>query len=117
MGVGLLLGSASVGYQTSLPDLALMGAVTGAALGIGQALALPRLTHRRWVWAVTMPALWSLGWTVTTLAGIDVNEQFTIFGVSGAFAYSALSGLLLHRLLPVRGATTPPALLHAEATA
>jgi hypothetical protein len=36
---------------------------------------------------------------VTTLAGIDVEKQYTLFGSSGAIAFSALSGLLLHRLL------------------
>ena len=49
----------------------------------------------------------ALAWTVTTLAGIAVDEQFTIFGVSGAFTVSALSGLLLHQLLPHRAAGVP----------
>ena len=47
-----------------------------------------------------MPALWALGWTATTLGGIAVDEQFTVFGAYGAITFSALSGLLLHRLLP-----------------
>jgi hypothetical protein len=46
-----------------------------------------------------MPPLWALGWTVTTLAGIPVEEQVTIFGASGAVTFSALSGLLLYGLL------------------
>ncbi len=49
-----------------------------------------------------MPALWALGWTVTTLGQIHVEEQFTIFGAYGALTFSALSGLLLHSLLPYR---------------
>jgi hypothetical protein len=102
MGVGLLLGAALVGYRTSLADLALMGAVTGIPLGIAQALALPRRTHLRWVWAAAMPVMWALGWIVTTVGGIDVDQQFTNFGAYGAITFSALSGLLLHRLLPYR---------------
>src|SRR5690349_15639317 len=66
MGLGLLLGAASVGYHTSLAELALTGALTGLVLGIAQAVALPRETRRRWVWAAAMPALWALGWTATT---------------------------------------------------
>jgi hypothetical protein len=100
MGAGLLLGSWVVDYQTSLADLALMGALTGLVLGAAQALALPPDTALRWSWAVAMPALWALGWVVTTLAGIHVEDQFTIVGVSGALTFSALSGLLLHQLLP-----------------
>jgi drug/metabolite transporter (DMT)-like permease len=103
MGAGLLLGAWTVGYGTSLADLALMGALTGLVLGPAQALALPRRTAHRWVWAVTMPTLWALGWSVTTLGGIHVEEQFTNYGLYGALTFTALAGLLLHRLLPYRG--------------
>lgn len=104
MGLGLLLGAAVVDYGTSLPDLALMGALTGLVLGPAQALALPREARPRWAWAAALPALWALGWTTTTLGGIAVDEQFTVFGAYGAITFSALSGLLLQRLLPVRAA-------------
>jgi hypothetical protein len=57
MGLGLLLGAVTVGYDTSLADLALMGALTGLVLGPAQALALPRGTRSRWAWAAAMPAL------------------------------------------------------------
>jgi hypothetical protein len=96
----LLLGAATVGFGTSLADLALMGALTGLVLGPAQALALPRAARPRWVWAAAMPALWALGWTATTLGGIAVDSQFTVFGAYGAIAVSALSGLLLLLLLP-----------------
>jgi hypothetical protein len=100
MGVGLLAGAAVVGYDTSPPDLALMGAITGVALGVAQAAALPLGTRSRWVWAVAMPFLWALGWSVTTLIGYEVDKQVTIYGASGALAFCALSGLLLIFLLP-----------------
>ena len=101
MGLGLLLGGTVVGFRTSLADLAVMGALTGVVLGVAQTLALPVQTRRRWWWAVAMPLLWAVGWTITALAGIPVEEQLTIFGASGAVTFSALSGLLLNRLLPV----------------
>lgn len=104
MGVGLLLGAITVGYRTSLADLALMGALTGLVLGPAQALALPRATRMRWLWPAAMPALWALGWSATTLGGIAVDEQFTIFGAYGAITFSALSGLLLLPLLPTHHA-------------
>jgi hypothetical protein len=107
MSAGLLLGAAAVGYRTSLRELALMGALNGLILGIAQALALPRRAHLRWVWAAAMPALWALGWTVTTLFMIRVEEQFIVFGASGALVFTALAGLLLHKLLPYPPAVRP----------
>lgn len=81
--LGLLAGSAVVGYDTTLPALAVQGLITGALLGIAQALALPR-TARRALWAAGVTLLWSLGWVVTTLFGIDVERQYAVFGASGA---------------------------------
>lgn len=104
VGLGLLLGAGVVGYRTSLPDLALMGVLTGAVLGPAQAWALPPGTRARWTWVAAMPVLWAAGWTATTLAGVTVDQQFTVFGAVGALTFSALSGLLLLAVLPARPA-------------
>ena len=100
LAVGLPVGAHLVGYGTSLRDLAVMGAITGAVLGPAQAMALPRRARHRWVWAAAMPALWATGWAVTTSAGIAVTDHFTTFGASGAITVTALLGILLHLLLP-----------------
>ncbi len=100
MSVGLLLGAAAVGYRTGLADLALMGFLTGLPLGVAQALALPPGSRSRWSWAAVMPALWALGWTLSTAIGVDVDAQYTVFGAIGAVTVSALAGLLLQGLLP-----------------
>lgn len=100
LGLGLLLGSTVVDYRTSLPELALMGALTGLVLGTAQAIALPRRARHRWLWALGVAALWALAWTLTALVGVSVDAQYTNFGVIGAAVFTALSGLLLHLLLP-----------------
>jgi hypothetical protein len=65
-----------------------------------------------------MPVVWALGWAAITLIGVNVDEQFTVVGLSGALTVSALSGLLLHQLLPYRtGAGPRPAGTPIEATA
>jgi hypothetical protein len=102
MGAGLLLGAVAVDYETSLSALVTMGALTGLLLGPAQAVALPSRTRLRWVWAAAVPVLWALGWTATTLGGISVENQFTVFGAYGAVTFMALSGVLLHYLLPVQ---------------
>lgn len=105
MGVGLLLGSTVVNYQTTLAELALMGAITGLVLGSAQTLALPSRARRRWLWAVGVAMLWALGWTLTILTGVNVEAQITNFGIVGAVTVTALSGLLLHLLLPFHPAS------------
>jgi hypothetical protein len=109
MAIGLPAGAHLVGYGTSLRDLAITGAVTGAVLGPAQALALPRRAHHRWAWAAAMPALWAAGWSITTSAGIAVTEQFTTFGASGAITVTALLGILLHLVLPPTSTLVAPA--------
>ncbi len=105
MSIGLGVGAWAVGYGTSLGELALMGAITGIPLGAAQAYLLRDRLANAWVWAAAMPLLWALGWTVTTVGGIDVDQQFAVFGLYGAITFMALSGVLLDRL---RAATSPP---------
>ena len=114
MGLGLLLGAVAVGYRTGLGDLAVQGALTGLVLGPAQALALPGDTgrRRRVLWAVAAPALWALGWTATTLGGIDVESRYTVFGAYGALTYSALAGLLLIVVLPRTSADSKSDAVH-----
>jgi hypothetical protein len=105
MSIGLGVGAWAVGYGTSLGELALMGFITGIPLGVAQAYLLRDRLANAWVWAAAMPLLWALGWTVTTAGGIDVDQQFAVFGLYGAITFMALSGVLLDRL---RAATSPP---------
>jgi uncharacterized membrane protein len=104
MGIGLAIGAWVVGYGTSLGELVLMGAITGIPLGAAQAYLLRDRLANAWVWAAAVPLLWALGWTVSTFIGVSVDNQFAVFGASGAITFMALSGVLLDRL---RAATTP----------
>jgi hypothetical protein len=47
-----------------------------------------------------MPVLFALGWCATSVAGIGVEDQFTVFGAVGASVYTLLSGVLLARVGP-----------------
>ena len=98
MGVGLLAGAWVVGHDTSVGELAVMGAITGVPLGAAQAFLLRGRVARPWAWAAAMPPLWALGWTVTAAAGVGVDSQYAVFGAFGAITVMALSGVLLDRL-------------------
>jgi len=106
--VGLTAGAALVGYDTDLGALALMGLVTGAALGAAQGLVLAREGPRGLAvpWGLAMPVLFALGWSVASVTGIGVDDQFTVFGAGGALLFMLLSGLLLARFTPARAQVT-----------
>jgi hypothetical protein len=95
LAVGLTIGAVVVGYETTTSQLAIMGAISGAFVGVAQGLLLRERFPRWYVWMAAMPVLWTLGWLVTDAWGIDVAKQFTVFGASGALVFGILSGLLL----------------------
>ena len=93
--VGLGVGAAVVGYQTTLTALVVQGAVTGFAVGAAQALVLaPRLGRVALAWPAALTVIWAVGWAVTYAFGIQVEEQFTVFGSSGAVVVTALTAAL-----------------------
>jgi len=92
---GLAIGATLVGFGTSLAALAVQGAVCGLVLGAAQAAVLrPGLGRIAWAWPAVLAAVWALGWAVTYAAGIAVDEQFTVFGASGAIVVTALTVVL-----------------------
>ena len=101
-GLGLMAGAAVVGYATDLGSLAAMGLISGLVLGAAQGFALAEQGQRRLAlgWGLAMPVLLALGWVASTLIGVDVDQQFTVFGAMGAIVFMLLSGLLLARLSP-----------------
>jgi hypothetical protein len=100
MAVGLVAGAALVDYGIDRGDLALMGAVNGAAVGVVQTLVLAR--HRipgAFWWAVANPPAWALGWFVSSyVISRNIDERFPVFGASGAIVFGLLTWLLLAAL-------------------
>jgi hypothetical protein len=95
LAVGLAAGAAVVGFSTGLADLALQGVISGAGVGLAQAAVLwQRTGPLALAWPAYLASVWAAGWTVTTLAGIGVSEQFTVFGSSGAVAAALLTSVL-----------------------
>jgi hypothetical protein len=93
--VGLGAGASVVGFDTDLRDLVLQGAITGAVLGSAQAVVLMRRVGRiALAWPAFLAGVWALGWTVTTVSGVSVDDQFTVFGSLGALAATALTAVL-----------------------
>ena len=93
--VGLGLGAAAAGYETSTPALATQGMICGAVIGVMQAAVLyHRLGRIVLAWPAFVAGLWALSWTITASAGIDVEAQYTSFGASGAIVVTAALSVL-----------------------
>jgi hypothetical protein len=96
MAAGLTAGAALVDYGIGRGDLALMGAVTGLAVGGLQAFLLARRGSGALWWAVVNPPAWALAWFVTTFVITrNVKEHFAVFGASGALVFALLTWLVL----------------------
>ena len=93
--VGLGVAAPSVGYGTGRAALVVQGAICGLVVGAAQAWALrTRLGTLALAWPPTVAVAWALGWAITTSAGIHVDEQFYVFGASGALVATALTAVL-----------------------
>jgi hypothetical protein len=100
LAVGLTVGSAIVSYETSLGALVVMGLVSGVGVGVGQVLAFRSLRSRTLEWSLGTGALWVIGWAVTTASGVDVDEQWAVFGISGALVVALLQSFIVGRAAP-----------------
>ena len=100
MGAGLTAGAALVDYGIGRGDLALMGVVTGLAVGGLQALLLARHVSHALVWAAVQPPVWALAWVITTFVITrNVKEHFAVFGASGAIVFGLATWFVLTFLL------------------
>ncbi len=92
---GLGLGASLVDFETNLGALMLQGAVCGAFVGAAQAgVLLPRVGPVALAWPLALAAIWAAGWAITTSIGVQVDEQFTVFGSAGAVVVTALTAVL-----------------------
>jgi hypothetical protein len=109
MAGGLALTMALFGTSTAGSVLLLRAASTGLLIGLAQWVVLRRSVPRAWVWVPTVAAGWALGWAVSSAAGVELMPNFAVFGSTGAWAFQALTGLVLTWLLAQRAATPGPA--------
>jgi hypothetical protein len=95
MSAGLAVGAGVVDHATDAGSLVVMGAITGAGIGLAQASVMAAPTWRRLLWLVLTPALWGLGWLITSQVIKDVDAQYANFGASGALVCAVVGGVAL----------------------
>ena len=100
LGLGLTAGAALVQYRTSFGAVLVMGAIGGAVTGAAQVLACAALRRHVVAWTLATAALWVIGWAVTTAAGVSVDDQWPLFGISGALTVALVQGALVNTFIP-----------------
>ena len=95
MSAGLTIGSGIVDHATDVASLVVMGAVTGAGIGVAQTMVMDGPVWRRVVWLVLTPALWALGWLITSQVIKDIDARYANFGASGALLCAAVGGVVM----------------------
>ena len=95
LAAGLTVGASVVDFRTGLGDLVLQGAISGFAVGAAQCVVLVGRTGPiAFLWPAYLAAAWSIGWAATTSAGVQVEDQFTVFGAAGAVTVTLLTAVL-----------------------
>jgi hypothetical protein len=94
MAAGLAIGAGVVDFRTDTASLVVMGALSGAGVGLGQAISIPMSTVDRVLWATFQPALWAGGWSISSQVIVDADRQHAIYGGPACLAVSAVLGLL-----------------------
>ena len=99
MGAGIGLSTELLGIDTTGNALLVRGALTGLSIDTAQWLVLRQHVVHGGVWVPTVALAWTLGWTVTRAAGVDLAPTFATFGSTGAWAFQLVTGLVLVWLL------------------
>jgi hypothetical protein len=95
LAVGLGLAFAIFGYGDTVGDMWIVGAVSGLGIGIAQWPLLHGLVKSSVAWIPATAVAWALGWTVTTAIGVDPDDRWAVFGLSGSATCTVLLGAVL----------------------
>lgn len=99
LGAGSALAAVATGAETTTPALVMSGLVTGAVVGAAQGITLHRGLRVTTLWAATVSISWAAGWVVTANVIVDAENGYASFGSSGALVATAVTGLVLRRIL------------------
>jgi hypothetical protein len=100
LGVALAAVTAVIGQIDTVTDAILLGAISGLAIGAGQAAFLTReRVANAWIWVPTLGVAWAIGWAVTAGVGVALEAGWPVFGLSGALVSQILAGIVLWKVL------------------
>jgi hypothetical protein len=109
MAAGSAIGAAVTGAATDIPSLFVFGLITGALVGLAQAVTARWSRITIVVWTLALSIAWGVAWIISAMViTTSAALGFVVFGASGALLVMVVTGLLLRRILgAVRAAATP----------
>jgi hypothetical protein len=100
LGAALAAVTAVIGLIDTQTEAIVLGAISGVALGAGQAAMLTReRVANAWLWAVASGVAWAVGWAVTSGIGVALAAGWPVYGLSGALASQLITGVVLWKVL------------------
>ena len=100
LGVALAAVTAVIGLIETQTEAIILGAISGLALGAGQAALLMReRIANAWMWFVASGVAWAVGWAVTSGVGVALTAGWPVYGISGALASQIITGVVLWKVL------------------
>ena len=100
LGVALAAVTAVIGLIETQTEAIILGAISGLALGAGQAALLMReRVANAWMWFVASGVAWAVGWAVTSGVGVALAAGWPVYGISGALASQIITGVVLWKVL------------------
>jgi hypothetical protein len=110
LGIALAAVTAVIGQIDTMTDAILLGAISGLAIGAGQAAFLAReRVANAWMWVPTLGVAWAIGWLVTAGVGVALEAGWPVFGLSGALVSQVIAGIVLWKVLAHEDAPVPAA--------
>jgi hypothetical protein len=100
LGVALAAVTAVIGQIETQTEAIILGAISGLALGAGQAaLFMRERVANAWLWVVASGVAWAVGWAVTSGVGVALAAGWPVYGLSGALASQIITGIVLWKVL------------------
>jgi hypothetical protein len=100
LGVALAAVTGVIGQIDTQTEAIALGAVSGLALGAGQAAVLMReRVTNAWVWVFASGVAWAIGWAVTSGIGVALEAGWPVYGLSGALVSQIITGVVLWKVL------------------
>lgn len=99
MGLGLALGVALLGIETTGTTLIARAVITGLFIGVAQWLLLREIVPMSAWWILILAIAWAVSWTITRAVGVDLTQNWSVFGASGALVFQLVTAVALRLLL------------------